>query len=188
MALLETVQLLGVLGICSAPLGWPKGLREHAWSSRLRGNPEPRSPPSGKPVQAPRIVGSLTAPNNLENLRHDCCFPAGSQPADTTVRLRRLSRLHSQEPPGDSGTHHTQVEPGKNEGTFLLLCHGMRGKGSIRRDCLHRYGRSPPSLSEDQHHGTGQGLGHRGQEERQGLVSREASLCLAPGRDSMSIF
>lgn len=92
---LETVQLLGILGICSALLGWLKGLREHARSSRPRGNPEPRSPPLGKPVLAPRIVGSLTAPNNLENLRHDCCFPAGSQPADTTVRLRRLSRLYS---------------------------------------------------------------------------------------------
>ena len=45
LALLEIVQLLGILGICSALLGWPKGLREHARSSRPRGNPEPRSPP-----------------------------------------------------------------------------------------------------------------------------------------------
>lgn len=56
LVLLETTQLPDVQGICPAPLGWRRRLTEHARSSRLRENPEPSSPPSDKPVQAPLIV------------------------------------------------------------------------------------------------------------------------------------
>lgn len=41
------------------------------------------------------------------------CLPAGSKPADTTIRLRRLVELYLQIPSSDGSTYHTQVELGR---------------------------------------------------------------------------
>ena len=117
---LDATQLPGIQGICSSPLcvvKQPHGACPDVWTSQRR-------PFCQRDVM--RLTQSL---QQFGESKARAAFLS----ADTTPRLRRLSRLYLQKPSSDRGGHHTQVEPGKkgNAHSFLVNTE-CQGKGYIR--------------------------------------------------------